>query len=156
MKKNVYQSTRTWILDLTWVLQIIRSRSRRAIEDSFREIKRCKYGTISRKRYARQAKSDIFGFWANFWSTFGAEGGLGQKIWVHQSTPTWMQYPRVAVEATRWPRSPQSNSSDYGEKRVIFHSKQIFDPPFRPQGGLGWKKKFTNRLGYEFCVRPGF
>ena len=52
-----------------------------------------------------------------------------------------MRYPRVAVEATRWPRSPQSKPSDFGGKRVILHSKQIFDPPFRPQGGLGGKKK---------------
>ena len=52
-----------------------------------------------------------------------------------------MRYPRMDVEATRWPRSPQSKPSDLGKKRVILHSKQIFDPPFRRQGGLGWKKK---------------
>ena len=155
-KKKVHQSIRTWILCPTWVFQIIRRRFRRAIEDSFREIKRCKYDTISRKRYAHLARSDILGFWANFWSTFGAEGGLGQNFWVHQSTPTWMRYPRVGVEATRWPRSSQSKPSGFGKKRVILHSKQIFDPPFRRQGGLGWKKKFTNRFGHEFCARPGF
>ena len=85
----------------------------------------------------------FFGFWANFWSTFGAEGGLGYNFWVHQSTPTWMRYPRMDVEPTtgRWPRSPQSKPSDLGEKHVIFYSKQIFGPPFRPQGGLGCKKK---------------
>ena len=52
-----------------------------------------------------------------------------------------MGYPKVDVEATRWPRSPLSKPSDLGGKCVILHSKQIFDPPFRPQGGLGWKKK---------------
>ena len=67
-----------------------------------------------------------------------------------------MRYPRMDVEPTRWPWSPQSKPSDLVKKRVIFHSEQIFDPPFRPQGGLGWKKKFTNQLGHDFCVRPGF
>ena len=51
-----------------------------------------------------------------------------------------MRYPRMNVEATRWPWSPQSKPSDFGKNLVFFHSKQIFDPPFRPQGGLGWKQ----------------
>ena len=81
---------------------------------------------------------------------------VGHKIHVQVDWWTLFFHPRPPWRRTMWPWSPQSKPFDLVKKRVNFHSEQIFDPPFRPQGGLGCKKKYTNRLGHDFCVRSGF
>ena len=86
---------------------------------------------------------------------FGVEGGLG-----------WGNFSSVSLDTNTVPQNGCSSnlvalptSPIPSDSHLCFslfsHSKQNFDPPFRRQGNLGCKKN-TNRLGYEFCVRPGF
>ena len=52
-----------------------------------------------------------------------------------------MGCPRQEAESFWWSWQPPTIARISDAKRVFLRCKQVFDPRFQPQDGLGWKKK---------------